>query len=121
ADVVLASRNGRVIRFPEAEVSEVGRVAQGVRGIKLATGDRVIGGVVTRHDTALCLVTEKGFVHRLAVDEFTAQGRDGLGVVAAQLDAATGKIAGAMELLPEDELMLVLTSGATARRRASQI
>jgi DNA gyrase subunit A len=121
ADVVLATRAGRVIRFPESEVSEVGRVAQGVRGIKLAAGDRLVGGIVTRHETTLCLVTEKGFVHRLSLQEFTSQGRDGLGVLAGEIGAATGKVVGAKELLPEDELMLVLASGATVRRSGAQI
>jgi DNA gyrase subunit A len=121
ADVVLATRSGRVIRFAEAEVSEVGRVAQGVRGIKLGSGDRMVGGVVTRHETTLCLVTEKGHVHRVALDEFSVQGRGGLGMVAAALDAKTGKVVGAKELLPEDELMLVLGSGETVRRAAAQI
>lgn len=121
ADVVLASRQGRVIRFPEGEVNEVGRVAQGVRGIKLASGDRVAGGIVTRHQTALCLVTEKGFVHRLSLEEFTPQGRDGLGVMAVELDTRTGKVAGAGELLADDELMAVLSSGATARIRAADL
>ncbi|HEX6925838.1 MAG TPA: DNA gyrase subunit A [Longimicrobiaceae bacterium] len=121
ADVVLVSRAGRVIRFSEAEVSEVGRVAQGVRGIKLASGDSLVGAVVTRHLTSLCLVTDKGFVHRLSLEDFSLQGRDGMGVVAVKLDGGTGKVVGAKELLPEDELMVVLASGGTVRLRADQI
>jgi DNA gyrase subunit A len=120
-DIVLASRTGRVIRFPEAEVSEMGRVAQGVRGIKLAAADRVVGGLAVRRDAALCLVTEKGFVQRLELGDFAAQRRDGLGVVALALGPKTGKVISAKELLPGDELMVTLSTSETVRLSGDQV
>jgi DNA gyrase subunit A len=121
ADLVLASRNGRVIRFPEAEVAEVGRVAQGVRGMKLSGADRLAGGVVLRRDATLCLVTEKGFVHSTPLAEFGVQRRDGLGVVAIALGAKTGKVVAAKELLPGDDLMVVASGGEAARLAGERI
>ena len=120
-DLVLASRTGRVIRFPEVEVTDTGRTAQGVRGIKLEASDRVIGGLAVRRDASLCLITEKGFVHRLELGEFATQRRDGLGVVAAALSAKTGKVIAAKELLPADELMVILSTGETVRLTGDQV
>jgi DNA gyrase subunit A len=120
-DLVLASRTGRVIRFPEAEVSEMGRVAQGVRGIRLASADRVVGGLAVRRDAALCLVTEKGLVQRLELGDFAAQRRDGLGVLALALGPKTGKVISAKELLPGDELMVTLSTGETVRLSGDQV
>jgi DNA gyrase subunit A len=120
ADLVLASRNGRVIRFPEAEVTEVGRVAQGVRGMKLSGADRLAGGVVLRRDATLCLVTEKGFVQSTPLAEFGVQRRDGLGVVALELGSKTGKVVAAKELLPGDDLMVVVSSGGEVTRLAGE-
>jgi DNA gyrase subunit A len=114
-DVVLVSRNGRAIRFPEQEVAEMGRAAQGVRGIKLAGADRVVGAVVVRRDAALCAVTEKGFVHRILLADLPVQRRDGQGSVAFGLGAKTGKLVAAKEILPGDELMVVNSSGETSR------
>jgi DNA gyrase subunit A len=120
-DLVLVSRSGRVIRFPEEEVSEVGRTAQGVRGIRAGAGDRVVGGLVVRRDGGLCLISENGFVHRLALADFSAQRRDGLGVQAMALSTKTGKVVSAREMLPEDELMVTLSNGGTVRLSADDL
>jgi DNA gyrase subunit A len=120
-DVVLVSRSGRVIRFPEEEVSEVGRTAQGVRGIRAGAGDRVVGGLVVRRDGGLCLISENGFVHRLALADFSPQKRDGLGVQAITLGTKTGKLVSAREILPEDELMVTLSDGQTVRVSADDL
>ncbi len=120
-DVVLVSRNGRVIRFPESDVGEMGRVAQGVRGIKLAASDRVVGSVVVRRDASLCAVTEKGFVHRVPLSDFPVQRRDGQGAVAFGLGSKTGKLVAAKEALSGDELMVVTSTGETARLIADDV
>jgi DNA gyrase subunit A len=120
-DLVLASRAGRVIRFPEGEVTETGRTAQGVRGIKLSGSDRVVGGLAVRRDGSLCLVTEKGFVHRVALGDLTVQKRDGLGLLAFAIGSKTGKVVAAKELLVDDELMVNLSTGETVRLAGDQI
>jgi DNA gyrase subunit A len=110
-----------VIRFPEGEVTETGRTAQGVRGIKLSGSDRVVGGLAVRRDGSLCLVTEKGFVHRVALGDLTVQKRDGLGLLAFAIGSKTGKVVAAKELLVDDELMVNLSTGETVRLAGDQI
>jgi DNA gyrase subunit A len=115
ADLVLVSRAGRAIRFPEAEASEVGRVAQGVRGMKLAAGDRLVGAVLARRETSVCAISEKGVGFRLPLEQLSPQRRDGLGVLAFALTGRTGKLVSARELVGGDELMVVSSTGETTR------
>jgi DNA gyrase subunit A len=122
SDVLLVSRNGRAIRFPEAQVSEMGRVAQGVRGIKLGGGgDRVVGAVVVRREGTLCTVTEKGLVHRVAVGDIAVQKRDGQGGALHPLGAKTGKLVAAKELLRGDDLITILDTGERVRLAGDDI
>ncbi len=115
ADLVMVSQSGRAIRFAETDASVMGRAAQGVRGIKLSKGDCVVGAVVARRESAICLVTEKGFAARVSLSEFSVQKRDGLGVVAMKIDKKSGKVAAATEVVADDVLMLVISSGETHR------
>jgi DNA gyrase subunit A len=122
ADIVLVSRNGRAIRFPEAQVSEMGRVAQGVRGIKLGgAGDRVVGAIVVRREGALGTVTEKGLVHRMPVADLPMQRRDGQGGAVYALGARTGKLVAAKELLPGDDLIAITGEGERLRLAGDDI
>jgi DNA gyrase subunit A len=122
ADILLVSRNGRVIRFAESQVSEMGRVAQGVRGIKLAgSGDRVVGAVVVRREGTLCTVSEKGHVHRMPIGEIQAQRRDGQGGLVYALGASTGKLMSAQELLPGEDLIFITSEGEHARQVGDEI
>jgi DNA gyrase subunit A len=115
SDLVLASRKGRVIRFPEDDVPVMGRVAQGVRGIKLGSGDRVVGMLTVRRETTLCTVTEKGFVKKTPLADFDAQRRGGLGVTATPVDRETGAIIVAQELVDGEDLAVISNAGRTYR------
>lgn len=107
ADLLLASSSGRVIRFPETEVSEMGRTAQGVRGIKLSGQDRVVGSVLARRDGAMIGASAKGYALRIPLADFSAQKRDGLGTVAFPVGRRTGKLIGAKEVVGGDHLRLL--------------
>jgi DNA gyrase subunit A len=120
-DLVLATSAGRAIRFQEADVAPLGRVAQGVRGIKLAGKDAVVGMVVVRRETSLCTVTERGFAKRSPVSEFPLQKRGGLGIVAMAVSATTGTVAGAKEVVEGDELMVLTASGRAARLPGDEV
>jgi len=113
ADLLLATRRGRVIRFPEDEVSVMGRVAQGVRGIRLSSGDRVVGMVVVRRDTSLATVTERGYAKRNPVDEFEQQRRGGLGVIATPVGRDTGHVIIAREVVEGEHLAAISNGGRT--------
>ncbi len=120
-DVVIATRQGRAIRFPEAEVPVMGRVTMGVRGIRLRKGDGVIGMVVVRRDATLCTVTEMGYAKRTELSEYPVQKRGGLGTITLDVSERTGPLVAAKEILDGDELMIIAASGAATRLRAPDV
>ncbi len=109
-DVLLVSREGRVIRFAVADVPVTGRGAQGVRGIRLRGADRLTTAVRVRRGAEIALVSERGWGVRIAADELTVQGRGGLG--SALLDAeSAGAVVAALEVMAGDELRLTTSGG----------
>jgi DNA gyrase subunit A len=115
-EVIVAASGGRAIRFPEAEVPLMGRVAQGVRGIKLKEGERVVGLAVARREGGeLCLVTERGWAKRVPLEELQPQGRGGLGTALLVPAKETGAVAAAREVHPGEDLMAVTGGGRTVR------
>jgi DNA gyrase subunit A len=121
ADVVLVTDAGRAIRFQEADVPPMGRVTQGVTGIKLRAVDRLVGMVVVRRDAALCTVTQKGFAKRTELTDFPVQKRGGLGTPATTVSAKTGNLVTAKELQPGDELMVISSMGRTVRLNGDEL
>jgi DNA gyrase subunit A len=120
-DVVLVTRGGRAIRFPEVGIPLMGRATQGVKGIELRSGDAVVGMVVVRREATLCTVTEQGFAKRTAVHDYPIQRRGGMGSTAMEVSDRTGPLVGAKELLHGDELMVISASGAAARVAAAAV
>jgi DNA gyrase subunit A len=120
-DVVLVTRRGRAIRFPEAGIPLMGRATQGVKGIELRSGDAVVGMVVVRREATLCTVTEQGYAKRTAVHDYPIQRRGGMGSTAMEVTDRTGPLIGAKELLHGDELMVISASGAAARVAAAAV
>ncbi|MEX2571129.1 MAG: DNA gyrase subunit A [Gemmatimonadota bacterium] len=121
ADLLLVSREGRVIRFEEGDVPEVGRTAQGVRGMKLAGGDRIVGSVLVRRDAMVCGVAENGYARRIPASEFTRQKRDGRGVVGFCVETQSGKLAGAKDVVEGEDLMLLGADGTADRLRMADV
>ena len=124
-EVILATREGMAIRFHEADVREMGRVATGVRGITLAADDRVIGMVVVRRDaapeTTLLVVTENGRGKRTPVGEYRLQYRGGKGVINFKTNGKSGKVVAIKEVQKGDELMLITRNGVVNRVRCDEI
>jgi DNA gyrase subunit A len=115
-EVIVAGSGGRAIRFPEAEVPMMGRAAQGVRGMKLKEGERVVGLAVARREGGeLCLVTERGWAKRLPLEELQPQGRGGLGTPLLVPAKETGAVAAAREVHPGEDLMAVTSGGRAVR------
>src|SRR6185295_7863916 len=79
-EILLATKQGKSIRFQEQEAREVGRSARGVRGMRLGKGDEVIAMVVVRPKSSLLTVTELGFGKRTPLEEYRVQGRGGSGI-----------------------------------------
>ncbi len=110
-EILLVARGGRGIRFPEGEVPVMGRPAQGVKGMAMRDRDEVIGLVAVKREASVLLVTELGFATRTPVSDFPLRKRSGLGVLAAALDRESGRLAGALEVLDDDNVMLVSAGG----------
>jgi DNA gyrase subunit A len=124
-EIILATRQGMAIRFHEWDVRAMGRVATGVRGIRLRGGDEVVGMVVVRAelngDTTLLVVTEHGRGKRTAVDDYRLQTRGGLGVINLKLNEQTGQVVAIKGVLEDDELMLITRNGVVNRQRVREI
>ncbi|MDT8435404.1 MAG: DNA gyrase subunit A [Gemmatimonadota bacterium] len=120
-DVILATRSGKAIRFSETDVREMGRVARGVRGIRLAGEDAVVGMVVVRRDASVLTVTGRGMGKRTSVDAYRVQHRGGKGLINLRLTERTGPVVAVKEVTDDDELMLVTRSGVINRQHAAEI
>lgn len=118
-DLVVLTRRGRAIRFPEGDVPVMGRVAQGVRGIRLEGGDGVVGFLSVRRDATILTVTDRGFGKRTAVAGYPVQRRGGLGTLTA--DRSAGEVVAGLEVRPGDELMILAASGAARRVLACDV
>ncbi len=121
AEIMLLSRGGRAIRFPEEEVSVVGRTAQGVKGMGLRADDEVVGMILIRRDAAVLTVSEDGMGKRTPVGEFPLQGRGGLGTLAVPSGEKVSPIVCALEVLDTDELVIVTATGKVTRASAGSV
>ncbi len=120
-EIMLLTRSGRAIRFPETDISTMGRTAQGVKGVDLKGDDRVVGMLVVRRDAWVLTVTERGFGKRTEVSEFPLQKRGGLGNLAVPSGGGGGSLVAALEVLDDDEVMVVVESGRVFRIPALDI
>ncbi|MDR0325363.1 MAG: DNA gyrase subunit A [Oscillospiraceae bacterium] len=124
-DMLLATREGKVICFPEDEVRDMGRAARGVTGIRLSVGDYVIGAGRARPGAALLTVTENGYGKRTEIDEYKrggeAQHRGGKGLRNQTLNDKTGKVAGIRVVDEDDDILLISDDGTIIRMAASGI
>jgi DNA gyrase subunit A len=119
-EILLVASSGKAIRFKEEDVRPMGRGAAGVRGIKLAAGHEVIALTVVG-DGLILSATANGFGKRTVVDEFPVQGRGGQGVIAIQTSERNGRTVGAQQVMDDDEIMLISSSGTLVRIPVSEI
>ena len=120
-NLMIVTLKGTAIRFAENEVREMGRDSTGVRGIKLRDDDHLISLDVVRDDADLFLVTDNGYGKRVKVERFNAQGRGGMGVRAIKLTAARGKVAAALMVNLNDEILLASTGGVMIRTAVREV
>jgi DNA gyrase subunit A len=120
-DILIFTRDGMGIRFPEKELRSMGRGTQGVRGVKLREGDEVVAAVSNVDGDEVLLLTSAGYGKRTKMEEFRQQGRGGLGVKAIKLTRARGYLVSALAVEPEDEVFLVSTAGVGIRTAVKSI
>jgi len=122
-DLVIATEQGMTIRFDESEVSEMGRSARGVHGIKLQDGDRVAAMVATTDEDprSLLTVTEHGFGKRTLLSEYRPQSRYGQGLIDIKTDARNGRVSTAKAVTDDDDLVIMSERGQIMRIRSGDI
>ena len=114
-EVLLGTRDGMAIRFPETDVRTMGRLARGVRGISLRKGDEVVAMVAVTPDTTLLTVTEHGYGKRTSLDEYRVQSRGGVGIINIQTAGRNGRVVGVTCVTDENEWMLITQQGKLLR------
>ena len=122
-NVVLVTKNGMCITFDEKEVRPIGRVSQGVIGIRLDDNDEVIGmeSIIAGGKATLLAITENGFGKRTELDEYRVQLRGGKGVVTYKITPKTGKIVGVRITTEDDDVMLITDTGTIIRINVKDI
>ncbi len=121
-NIVMVSREGMSITFSEADVRPLGRVSQGVRGMKLDEGDYVVGmEPIYDQNQYLLTITENGFGKRTELSEYRVQSRDGKGVLTYKITPKTGKVVGIKVVGDNDEVMLITDTGILIRISCGEI
>lgn len=117
SEIMIATKGGKCIRFPEEKVRAVGRSSIGVRGVDLSDGDEVIGMIVIndiQNETVL-VVSEKGYGKRTAVEDYRITNRGGKGVITLNITEKTGNLIAIQSVTDEDGLMIINKSGVAIR------
>ena len=114
-DIVIATHEGKAVRFKETDARVMGRAARGVRGIKLREGDYVVGAAIVDETKHLITLTEKGFGKRNGFDSYTAHNRGTSGVICQKLTAKTGALAGIATVGENDDIMIITDDGTIIR------
>ena len=119
--LILASHEGKAIRFPESDVRAMGRVTRGVRGIKLNEGDYLVGMCLERDGAQLLTITENGYGKRTPTEEYRLQTRGGKGIGNYNITEKTGKIASILMAEEGEDLLLVTSGGIILRTKIEEI
>ena len=119
-EILLATKEGKAIRFQEKQLREMGRQAKGVRGMKLAKKDDIIGmeivsGELSKTGATILTVTSQGFSKRTSVEEYRVQSRGGKGIINVKVTDKNGVAVALNCVLPEDELMTITQKGMMVR------
>lgn len=117
SQIMIATKNGKCIRFPEEKVREVGRGSIGVRGIAMEDNDEVIGMIVVNdvENETVLVVSEKGYGKRTAVEDYRITNRGGKGVITLNITEKTGNLIAIQNVTDEDGLMIINKSGVAIR------
>ncbi|MDR3963702.1 MAG: DNA gyrase subunit A [Alistipes sp.] len=123
AEVMIAARDGKAIRFNESTVRPIGRVGAGVRGISIEDGDEVVGMICVEADSKqdVLVLSENGYGKRTDLDEYRITNRGGKGVKTINITEKTGKLISIQAVTDDNDLMIINRSGLTIRTAVSQI
>jgi DNA gyrase subunit A len=120
-EVLIASMNGKSIRFAETDVRPMGRTAAGVRGMGLSEGDEVVGMEILEPGATILTVTENGYGKRTPLGDYRVQKRGGQGIITIRTSARNGKVVRVAQVVDDDEVMLITDRGKILRCKVSGI
>ncbi|MBF8731417.1 DNA gyrase subunit A [Pseudomonas guariconensis] len=120
-EVMMFSDAGKVIRFAESVVREMGRTARGVRGMKLGKGQQVISMLIPESGAQILTASERGFGKRTPLSKFPRRGRGGQGVIAMGTKGRNGLLIGAIQVQEGEEIMLISDQGTLVRTRVGEV
>lgn len=116
-EIIISTKQGQAIRFHERNVRSMGRVARGVRGIRLRSDDTVVGMDVVEQNSNIFVISENGYGKRTKVSQFTTHSRGGVGIRSAVVNKKTGKLVEVKALSGDDtqEVIIISSQGQTIR------
>jgi DNA gyrase subunit A len=121
-DILLATNNGKSIRFNEKQIRSTGRKTKGVRGIRMSfKDDYVIGMLVVKREGQVLVVSSKGFGKRSLLDQYREQKRGGKGVFTLKANNKTGKLISILEVVENDDLMIITDNGIMIRQSVEKL
>ncbi|MFO8047735.1 MAG: DNA gyrase subunit A [Desulfosudaceae bacterium] len=114
-NVFLGAAGGKSVRFLETDVRPTGRISRGVRGMRLDSGDRLVGMEVLSHGKTLLTITENGYGKRTSIDEYPIKKRGGKGIITIKTSARNGMVVGILLVEDDDEAMIMTDAGKIIR------
>jgi DNA gyrase subunit A len=114
-EIIIGTKKGMLIRFPETDVRSMGRTATGVKGITLGRDDEVVGMEVLEENTDILIVTKNGYGKRTQASEYRVQGRGGKGIKTCNVTDKNGDLVSMKAVTGEEDLMLITTGGVLIR------
>ncbi|MAQ43556.1 MAG: DNA gyrase subunit A [Candidatus Marinimicrobia bacterium] len=120
-DIVMATSDGKSIRFTETAIRATGRRTKGVKGITTSSSDFVIGMLVLKNDGYILVASENGYGKRSNLEEYRIQNRSGKGVYTLKSTDKTGKLVSILEVVDSDDIMIITNGGVMIRQSVSAI
>jgi len=120
-NIIMATSEGKSIRFTETAIRATGRRTKGVKGITIGNTDSVIGMLVLKNDGYVLVASENGYGKRSNLDEYRTQNRSGKGVYTLKSTEKTGKLVSILEVLDTDDIMIITNGGVMIRQAVSAI
>ncbi|AJD89326.1 DNA gyrase subunit A [Jeotgalibacillus malaysiensis] len=120
-EIIIGTKNGLMIRFPETDIRSMGRTAGGVRGIRLNEDDIVVGMEILEEGNDILVVTEKGYGKRTPEEEYRVQSRGGKGIKTCNITDKNGRLVSVKAVTGEEDIMLITEHGVLIRMDVSGI
>ncbi|MCR3755221.1 MAG: DNA gyrase subunit A [Candidatus Westeberhardia cardiocondylae] len=120
-DIMLFSSYGKVVRFSEKQIRNMGRKVIGIKGINLQKGDKVVSLIIPKNTSPILTITKNGYGKRTEQSEYPTKSRATQGVISIKVTSRNGKVVGAIQAENKDQIIIITDSGKLVRTRVSEI